>query len=283
MRRLNPKTQKLFECGETRDVDPKNKNRTIFRSYSSKTDRNGFNYELWETFEKFNARKTERKNYIIKYTLDPVNRAKYIWSRTRDKAKSRKIGFYITVDDIIPALKRGVCDMTGLLFNLNRPNVGSSTHPYAPSIDRINSNKDYTKDNIRVVLWAVNAATNQFTDEEMLPILKAMVSTMEKNVKQKPTSPVPKGANIKSTDDTKHGPIPAAGTREDYYDLDHYCRTVRGEDADYRTQARGGDGVGHGSTQVATPETLTRLEDHGQPDAEIVRLEFGRRYLSDKP
>ena len=75
--------------------------------------------------------------------------------------------------------------------------------------------------------------------------------------------------------------ISTAGSREDYYDLDHYQRTIRGEDADYRAQTRGGDGVGYGVQKVATPEPFTRIENNGQPDAEIVRLEFGRRDLFD--
>jgi hypothetical protein len=283
MKRLNLKTQKLFECGDTRDVDPKNKGRTVFRSYLSRINKNGFNYEIWETPEKFNARKTERKNYIIKYTLDPVNRAKYIWGRTRDKAKSRKIGFNIDIDDVVPALKRGVCDMTGLPFNLNRPNVGSSTHPYAPSIDRIDSNKDYTKDNIRIVLWAVNAATNQFTDEEMLPILKAMVNTMEKNVKQKSTTPVSEGDHISGAVGAEIGSVSTPWTWEDYDHSDDHSGAVQGQDVDHSTQAGSRDGVGHGGKEVGTLVTSYDIQNYGEPEPEIVRLEFGRRYLSDKP
>ena len=137
MRRLNPETGKEFECGDTREHDPKGKGRLLFRGYQKKINKEGNNYEIWETPEKFWGRAVERKEYITKYTLVPSNRAKYIWNRTKDSARRRKIGFYITSEDIIPALERGVCEMTNLPFVLDKPNNGSSTHPYAPSIDRI--------------------------------------------------------------------------------------------------------------------------------------------------
>ena len=81
----------------------------------------------------------------------------------------------------------------------------------------------------------------------------------------------------------KHRTLPATGTREDSYDLDHYCRTVRGDDADYCTKTRGGDSVGCGNKEVEPLSQVTRIEDNGDADAEIVRLDFSSRYLSDKP
>jgi len=81
----------------------------------------------------------------------------------------------------------------------------------------------------------------------------------------------------------KHRTPTAPRSGEDYYDLDHYCRTVRGDDADYRTKTRGGDSVGCGSKEVEPLSQVTRIENNGDADAEIVRLDFSSRYLSDKP
>ena len=283
MRRLNPETGKEFECGDTRQYDSKGKGRVLFRGYLSKINKMGFNYEIWETPEKFWSRVQERKDYITKYTLDPVSRAKYIWSRTKDSARRRKIGFYITTDDVIPALEQGVCQMTGLLFCLDKPNNGASTHPYAPSIDRIDSNKDYTKDNIRIVLWAVNAATNQFTDKEMLPILKAMVKAIEKNAKQESAAPIPTGSNQQGEVYPELGPILTTWLREDHYNTHNHSGADAGQDADHCPQESSGDGMGRRGQEVEPSTAPTCIEDHGIAEPEIVRLEFGRRYLSDKP
>ena len=83
MKRLNPETGKVFECGDTREYDPLGKGRLIFRAYLSKINKKGNNYEIWETPEKFWGRAQERKDYATKYTLIPANRAKFIWGRTR--------------------------------------------------------------------------------------------------------------------------------------------------------------------------------------------------------
>lgn len=81
----------------------------------------------------------------------------------------------------------------------------------------------------------------------------------------------------------KHGIIPATWTWKDDHDVDDYCRAVQGENA-YRSAKEGsGNSMATRNAEVEPPNPLTRIEDHGQSDAEIVRLEFGRRYLSDKP
>jgi len=281
VRRLNPETGKEFECGDTREYDPKGKGRLIFRSYLKKINKEGNNYEIWETPEKFWGRAQERKEYITKYTLVPTNRAKYIWNRTRDSAKRRKIGFYITIDDVIPALESGVCEMTGLPFCLDKPNNGVSTHPYAPSIDRIDSNKDYTKDNIRIVLWAVNAATNQFTDKEMLPILKAMVFAMEQNVKQESTTPLPARFNQHGQSNSECWTIPTTRIRQDGNDFDHRSGAICRQDIDHSAQEGSGDGLAHRNKKVEPLAAFTRIENNGEPEPEIVRLQFGGGPLFD--
>jgi len=281
VKRLNPDTQKEFECGDTREYDPKGKGRLLFRGYLKRIDKYGNNYEIWETPEKFWGRVQERKEYITKYTLMPTNRAKYIWSRTRDAARRRDIGFYITTDDVIPALERGVCELTGLPFCLDKPNNGSSTHPYAPSIDRIDSNKEYTKDNIRIVLWAVNAATNQFTDKEMLPILKAMVKAMEKNAKQKPITSVPTGSDQQGEIYSELGSFSSPRSWQDDNDPDDYRGATQGENAYHRAKEGSGNSLATRNQEVESSTAFTRIENYGDTEPEIVRLEFGRRYLSD--
>lgn len=49
----------------------------------------------------------------------------------------------------------GVCEVTGLPFNLR---AQKTRRWNSPSIDRIDSARGYTYDNVRFVLWAINAA-----------------------------------------------------------------------------------------------------------------------------
>ena len=102
-------------------------------------------------------------------------------------------------------------------------------------------------------------------------------------VKKSTTTPVSEGHNREGEVYPELGPFSTAGSREDHYDLDHYQRTISGEDVDYRTQTRGGDSVGHGGSKVGAPIPATRIEDHGQPDAKIISLELRRADLFNKP
>jgi hypothetical protein len=97
------------------------------------------------------------------------------------------------------------------------------------------------------------------------------------------TTPVPAGPDRESEDYSLDGFVLATGLREDHYNTHNHSGTISRQDANHRAQASSGDSVGAGNQEVVALEPLTRIEDHGQPDAEIIRLEFGRRYLFDKP
>jgi hypothetical protein len=200
----------------------------------------------------------------------------------KGSSKRRNIHFDLKAEDIAPAVESGHCQLTGLPFDFNPPK-GKGFNPYAPSVDRIDNNKGYVAGNVRVVLWAVNSALSESSDEEMLPILKAMVKAIEKNVKTKSIAPLSEGDYIYGAVGAEIGSISTPWTWEDYDHSDNHSGAVPRQDVDHSTQASSGDSLGRGSKEVGPPQAPTRIEDHGQPEPEIVRLEFGRRYLSDKP
>lgn len=68
----------------------------------------------------------------------------------------------------------GQCDITKLPFYFGTQNH----YPFSPSIDRIDSTKGYTQDNCRFVLFAVNSLKGIGTDEQMLQIAQAIVSSI---------------------------------------------------------------------------------------------------------
>jgi len=102
-------------------------------------------------------------------------------------------------------------------------------------------------------------------------------------VKKKSTTPISTGSDQQGKVYPELGTIPAAGSREDHYDLDHYCRTVQGEDSDYRTQTRGGDSMGRGGQEVGTFVTSYDIQNNGLPCAEVILAEQRGRHIPDKP
>jgi hypothetical protein len=90
------------------------------------------------------------------------------------------------------------------------------------------------------------------------------LSKGNRRVKSDATASVPAGPDQQGEVYPELGTFFATGTRQDSYDFDHYQRTVSGQDADYRTQTRGGDGVGRGSEEVGAPASIESKQDNWQ-------------------
>ena len=112
------------------------------------------------------------KRYIkreIKFDNSPIDIC-YVdfLSRLIKNAKSRskqeKISWNLDLQFIIDLYHKqnGKCALTDITFNLNKY---GKKRAFAPSIDRINCNNGYSKDNVRIVCLIVNLALNDFGDE----------------------------------------------------------------------------------------------------------------------
>lgn len=55
--------------------------------------------------------------------------------------------------------KAGVCEMTGIPFDMN---AAGKRRWNSPSIDRIDSRKGYVYGNVRFILWSVNASLSNW-------------------------------------------------------------------------------------------------------------------------
>jgi hypothetical protein len=134
--------------------------------------------------------KTKRKLRQKQYMSDPdkveaaARRSEKFYGSIRGRAKtlfksaerrsSQYNEFDITADWIEDRLLKGVCEITGIPFDFNT-HPKYDKNPFAPSIDRMDSTKGYTMNNVRIVLWQVNLMRGEMTDEEVLGICKAVV------------------------------------------------------------------------------------------------------------
>jgi hypothetical protein len=73
------------------------------------------------------------------------------------------------------------CEATGIPFDNSYEGTFINMNPYAPSIDRIDSNKEYTIDNCRLVLTAFNSLKSTLSDYELYTHLKQFVNYYENN------------------------------------------------------------------------------------------------------
>jgi hypothetical protein len=74
-----------------------------------------------------------------------------------------------------------VCPMLGKPLNYNGTGrEGYTREDFSPSLDRVDSSKGYTKDNIQVISWRANRIKNDSTPEELMMIAKYMQQLTEK-------------------------------------------------------------------------------------------------------
>jgi hypothetical protein len=131
--------------------------------------------------EAYQKRKLENPKYNVdrysKYREQYLSRRKNwsaseygrlydIFSAARTRAKKKKIEFDLTMDFVIKMFSNqgSLCALTGLKLNTGFKQKGNNWNPYCPSIDKIDSEKGYTKDNIRIVSVIANLSLNQFGD-----------------------------------------------------------------------------------------------------------------------
>lgn len=110
----------------------------------------------------------------------PVKYGPVLWN-CRKNAAARKIDFSLTDDGFRELVIRagGRCEVTGLRFNGNRHGA-SKRRPYVPSIDRIDSSKPYSADNVRLICACVNYALNEWGTD----VLDKIVSARRKHLRQ---------------------------------------------------------------------------------------------------
>lgn len=104
--------------------------------------------------------------------LNPEWRVKHLWSCARNRAKSKGREFSLEFEQVwsLWVKQEGKCSVSGLEFDLRY--VDKGPNPRGPSLDRIDSEKGYTSDNIRLVTYHVNTALSSFGEEALISLCK---------------------------------------------------------------------------------------------------------------
>lgn len=132
----------------------------------------------------------ELKNKSKTKPLPPIDKSKYrnIYITARKNALNRGIDFELSYDDFYEMVQRSKekCTVSGIAFDFSFKKHGiHRRRPFAPSIDRIDSMKSYSKENCRIVCVIVNMALNSWGDE---PFLKMCKAVCRKHAKKKKTA-----------------------------------------------------------------------------------------------
>lgn len=121
-----------------------------------------------ETVNMMNRKYYHRTKGIRKLKLenDRLTRMKYLCSARRSDAKKKNLSFEITPEILLAMLywQGEKCIVTGIPFDYSHdPRYLRSS--FGPSVDRIDSTKGYTLDNIRLVCFIVNMGKADYPQE----------------------------------------------------------------------------------------------------------------------
>ena len=125
--------------------------------------RNQKKYMKTEGYRKHLIKK--RSKSAENYYGDLLFRMKRIVSAAENRAKRKNLEFSITADllFVMIHIQDFKCAVTGVPFDFSQ-NDDYHKNPMGPSLDRKNSNKGYTVDNIQVVCAWYNLMKNEWSD-----------------------------------------------------------------------------------------------------------------------
>ncbi len=101
--------------------------------------------------------------------------AQYIHRNSKKRARLKEIEYDLMPDIIEDMMKVGAwrCAVTNMSFDFT-PVKNGVRRPWFPSLDRIDSDKGYTRDNCRVVCIAANTAMNVWGESVLLEMAKGI-------------------------------------------------------------------------------------------------------------
>lgn len=109
----------------------------------------------------------------------PNRRAYSLWQSAKKASQKNNLDFDLTKEWIEQKLVDGFCEVSKLPFDFTSKETGTwgsgSQNPYAPSLDKTDPNKGYTKDNVKVVVWIYNVGKQNNTHNDMMTLAKALV------------------------------------------------------------------------------------------------------------
>lgn len=105
----------------------------------------------------------------------PHGRAQGLVSAARTRSVDRVLPITITAEWVEERINRGVCEVTGIRFDLGADGRGTGFRKaFGPSLDQRIPGIGYTKENTQVVVWSYNAAKGTGSHEEVLALAKAL-------------------------------------------------------------------------------------------------------------
>lgn len=204
----------------------------------------------------------------------------------RNSARKRAVDDQVPFDidfQFLRSIATQTCPVFGIQLSWGTLGEQSVTDN-SPSLDKIKPEWGYVKGNVCIMSHLANKIKQDVGWEEIMVLgnwLKIKEEEVKQNVRPEQLASIPARTYKSRKGNSEPGIISAAGIGEDCYDPDNYSGAVQGQNADHRAQEGSGNGVAGRDIQVVSPVQLALFQDNGYAEPEIVRLDFGSRYLPD--
>ena len=122
----------------------------------------------------------DKKNIMARAARDRArkrNRARFMLLIIKAACNREGIEFNLTEEWLRPKLDLGVCELSGIPFDME----GKLTQN-CPTIDRIISDKGYTANNCRLILWSINRALKNYGDQYFLNVVEKILRKNKPNI-----------------------------------------------------------------------------------------------------
>ena len=132
--------------------------------------------------------------------VPPPRWATVLVSAANSRNQARGSDALFSIGDLIFAWKacNGVCAVSGLPFSFVTFGDGQAKHPFAPSLDRIDRHKPYTRDNVRVVAAIANFAMNAWGDQPLSILAEAVQRKQGRQAHSIPNQMLPVDINLQN-------------------------------------------------------------------------------------
>ena len=167
-----------LKCGKQWDIITNNKPKTIRKQCFCKECSK--NLSIWDRkVIKMNNDESIRNEYLNNKRLEfQKHYIKQILHRTKRRAELKGLEFSLKEEDIIiPSM----CKLLEIPLKIGIKN----NYENSPSIDRIDNNKGYTKDNIQIISKKANSMKNSASYEELIIFCKNILRYSPNNTKSK--------------------------------------------------------------------------------------------------
>jgi hypothetical protein len=163
VRQKDGKQKACKDCQGKRNKEYTQENIQYFRDKSKQRYKKSENSARYQKYKESNlARRAQ-------YSASVDGRIYSLWYAAKTRAVKKGLEFTITREEILERFfsQDGCCILSGVKFDLSHHGGFS---PYTMSIDRIDSTKGYTQENIRLICTALNLAFNSFGEQILVDL-----------------------------------------------------------------------------------------------------------------